>query len=59
MLLMIILLALEPAFGITVLDTSLVDELVTTTTVFNSVLPLQVQFVSFLMQPFEFFSGFI
>ena len=54
-LLVLILLALQPALRITVLDARFVDELVTAATVFNGVLPLQVQLVSLLMQPFEFF----
>ena len=58
-LLMLILLALQPALGVTVLHTCLVDKLVTTATILNSVLPLQVKLVSLLMQPFEFFSGLV
>ena len=58
-LLVLVLFALQPAFAVTVLDTSLVDELIAATTVFNRVLPLQVELVSLLMQPFEFLSGFI
>ena len=58
-LLMLILFAFEPTLGIAILDTSLVDQLVTTSAVFNSVLPLQVKFVSLLMQPFEFFGSLV
>ena len=53
-LLVLVLLALEPALAVTVLDTSFVDELITTATVLNSVLPLEVKLVPFLVQPFEF-----
>ena len=52
---MLILLALQPALGVTVLDTSLIDKLITATTVLDGVLPLQVKFVSLLMEAFEFF----
>ena len=58
-LLMLILLALQPALGVTVLDTSLIDKLVTATTVLDGVLPLQVKFVSLLMEAFEFFGGLV
>ena len=56
---MLILLALQPALGVTVLDTSLIDKLVTATTVLDGVLPLQVKFVSLLMEAFEFFGGLV
>ena len=59
MLLMLILLALQPALGVTVLDTSLIDKLITATTVLDGVLPLQVKFVSLLMEAFEFFGGLV
>ena len=58
-LLMLILLALQPALGVTVLDTSLIDKLITATTVLDVVLPLQVKFVSLLMEAFEFFGGLV
>ena len=58
-LLMLILLALQPALGVTVLDTSLIDKLITATTVLDGVLPLQVKFVSLLMEAFEFFGGLV
>ena len=56
---MLILLALQPALGVTVLDTSLIDKLITATTVLDGVLPLQVKFVSLLMEAFEFFGGLV
>ena len=59
MLLVLILFAFKPALGVTVLDTCLVDELITTTTVLNGVLPLQVKLVPLLMESFEFFSGLV
>ena len=58
-LLMLVLLAFEPALSITVLHTSLVNKFITTATVFNGVLPLQVKFVSLLMQPFEFLGSLV
>ena len=58
-LLMLILFSFEPTLGITILNTCLVNELVTTSAVLNSVLPLQVKFVSLLMQSFEFFGGLV
>ena len=58
-LLMLILLPLEPALGIAILHTRLVDKLIATTRVLNGVLPLQIELVTLLMQPFEFLGGLI
>jgi len=56
---MLVLLALQPTLAVTVLDASLVDELITAATIFNGVLPLKVKLVPLLMQPFEFLSSLI
>jgi len=56
---MVSLLTLEPTFGISVLHTSLVNELVSAARVLNSVLPLEIKLMPFLMQPFELFCGFV
>lgn len=56
---MFILLTLEPALGVTVLHAGLIDELITSAGVLNSVLPLKVQLMAFLMDAFEFFGGLI
>lgn len=59
MLLVLVLLPLEPALRVTVLNTSLVDELITASRVLNSVLPLQIKLMALLMQTFEFFCGLV
>ena len=56
---MLVLLALEPTLRVTVLDARLVDEFITSATVLNGILPLQVQFVALLMQPFEFLCSLV
>ena len=58
-LLVLVLLSFEPALAATILDTCFVDELVPPSAIFNRVLPLQVQLVSLLVQPFEFFCRLI
>ena len=58
-LLVLVLLALEPALAVTVLDARLVDELVAAPAVLDRVLPLQVQLVPLLVQPFEFFGRLV
>jgi len=58
-LLVLVLFALEPALGVTILHTCLVDEFITAARVFNGVLPLQVQLVALLMQTFEFLCGLV
>lgn len=58
-LLMLVLLSLEPALAVTVLHARFVDELVTASAVFDRVLPLQVQLVPLLVQPFEFFGRLV
>ena len=59
MLFMLVLFALEPALCVTVLDTCLVDKLVTTARVLNGVLPLQVELVALLVDAFEFFGSLV
>lgn len=56
---MITLLFLEPALGATVLNTSLVDELISSAGVFYSVLPLKVELMALLMDAFEFLGGLV
>lgn len=56
---MITLLFLEPALGATVLNTSLVDELISSAGVFDSVLPLKVELMALLMDAFEFLGGLV
>lgn len=56
---MITLLFLEPALGATVLNTSLVDELISAAGVFDSVLPLKVELMALLMDAFEFLGGLV
>ena len=56
---MLVFLALEPALSVTVLHTRLVDKLIATATILNGVLPLQVQLVALLMQPFEFLCSLV
>lgn len=59
MLLVLILLAFEPRLAVAVLNTSLINELITSARVLDSVLPLEVELVALLMQSFEFFRGFV
>jgi len=55
----LVLLAVEPVLGFTVLFSSRVDQLVTSTTVFNGVLPLKVKLMALLMKTFELLSSLI
>ena len=58
-LLMLILLALKPAFSVTILHTSFINKLITAAGVLNGVLPLQIKLVALLMQSFKFFGCFV
>ena len=58
-LLVLVLFTLEPALGVTILHTCLVNQFIATARVFNGVLPLQVQLVTLLMQTFEFLRGLV
>ena len=58
-LLMLVLLAFEPALSVTVLYSSLVDKLITSARVLNGILPLKVKLVALLMDAFEFFGGLV
>ena len=58
-LLELVLLAVEPVLGFTVLFSRRVDQLVTSTTVFNGVLPLKVKLMALLMETLELLSSLI
>ena len=58
-LLKIILFSIKLILEVTEGFTSLIDEFVTSTTVFYGVLPLEVELMTFLMETFEFFRSFI
>lgn len=59
MLLVFVLFALQPALCVSVLHTSLVNELISSTGVFDGVLPLEVELVALLVQTFKFLCGFV